>query len=236
MKTVDYDALASSAPINKDAAVARDGRGESYSLKVDENQRRSRTPIPTRPIPKYIQEDLTGREFGRLKVMGLAVKTDGKNARDVWAVRCVCGTYETRRAGGLLKGATTACLECARLHAIRSRTRVKRHLGAPRYLTLEWVPEPHHFHVNQCPALADVPLDKENHTGKRVGKLTVVGLAADTPDTRWVVKCDCGAYEHRKSKVLKAAPNGDSAHQCGACAHAEKIKKFEGKVRVVEEK
>ncbi len=50
-------------------------------------------------------------------------------------------------------------------------------------------------------------LGQDNLTGRIVGRLTVVGLAAEHGDTangtRWVVRCACGAYEHRRTKYIR---------------------------------
>lgn len=77
-------------------------------------------------------------------------------------------------------------------------------------------------------------------TGHRFGRLVVKGLGAKKPvseykKTRkksegkmagkvpaaWVVRCDCGAYEHRKSKALRSG----AAVMCSHCAYLEAIKR-----------
>lgn len=49
-------------------------------------------------------------------------------------------------------------------------------------------------------------------TGVIVGRLTVLGIAAASPqdNKRWVVKCKCGGYEQRRSKFLKKCVSGDN--------------------------
>lgn len=47
-----------------------------------------------------------------------------------------------------------------------------------------------------------IRLSGTDMTGTRHGKVTCVGLAKDIPN-RWVVRCDCGAYEIRKAAVLR---------------------------------
>ena len=44
------------------------------------------------------REDLTGRRFGRLEVIGAAVKAPGSKAPGLWVCRCVCGNFVQRRA------------------------------------------------------------------------------------------------------------------------------------------
>jgi hypothetical protein len=71
--------------------------------------------------------------------------------------------------------------------------------------------------VREWDAHSDCPLPMRDITkallntlpdlrGRRVGKLTVIGLYANkTADgARWVVRCLCGCYETRKTKVIRA--------------------------------
>ena len=111
MKTVDYDALAASAPLNRDAALARDGRGEQYQAKLRPGARHWEAPPPTRPIPADVA-DLTGVKIGRLTVVGYLGRIGG-HAR--WLVRCVCGDYEARRRRAIVDprpDADNCCEEC----------------------------------------------------------------------------------------------------------------------------
>jgi hypothetical protein len=61
--------------------------------------------------------------------------------------------------------------------------------------------------------------------GMRRGKLTVVGLLAErisTAGATWVVRCDCGAYEIRKAKGMRAG-SGDNV-MCRKCQHLKSVK------------
>ena len=63
-------------------------------------------------------------------------------------------------------------------------------------------------------------------TGQRFGKFFVKGLSAtakqgNTP-AAWVVRCDCGAYEHRKAKALRSMPS-DKLH-CSHCEYLAELK------------
>lgn len=44
----------------------------------------------------------------------------------------------------------------------------------------------------------------EDLTGRRFGSLVVKGLGLLSKPARWVVRCDCGAYEHRKTIALRS--------------------------------
>lgn len=62
--------------------------------------------------------------------------------------------------------------------------------------------------------------------GMRIGKLTVVGKNLDPPGrrgkARWVVRCDCGTYEHRMAASLRNP--GAGFHACLRCSHDHRIK------------
>lgn len=59
------------------------------------------------PVPKTIKNDLTGRKFGRLTVLGYA----GRNKFDhvMWLCRCDCGNETTKSTSSLTSGRTVAC-------------------------------------------------------------------------------------------------------------------------------
>lgn len=110
--TVNYATLATSAPINADAAKIRDGGGEHYVSRKKFSGDHWTAPQPLRPVP-WNCPDLTGKKLGRLTVVGLL---DGsrhaKGAR--WLVRCTCGDYESRRSKALTnpKNAGDRCDVC----------------------------------------------------------------------------------------------------------------------------
>jgi len=99
VKTVDYAALATAAPINADAAKARDGGGVHYEPTKRPGGDHWTAPPPTRRVP-WNCADLTGTKIGRLTVVGLLdSRSHDKGAR--WLVRCSCGDYEARRSKAL---------------------------------------------------------------------------------------------------------------------------------------
>ena len=63
-------------------------------------------------------------------------------------------------------------------------------------------------------------LGQDNLTGRIVGRFTVVGLAADkvggVGGACWVVRCTCGAYEHRRTKALRS-PKNPARMMCTHC-------------------
>jgi hypothetical protein len=62
----------------------------------------------------------------------------------------------------------------------------------------------------------------EDLTGKRFGKFVVKGLGIPSKPARWVVRCDCGAYEHRKTNALLTIPVERS--QCSHCDYLTELK------------
>lgn len=77
-----------------------------------------------------------------------------------------------------------------------------------------------------------VPFNVTDLTGKRNGRLTVLGLyiyksqkkgASRNEQRRWVVRCDCGKYSIRASKAINNPKN--NADACNLCRHALMLKR-----------
>lgn len=70
-------------------------------------------------------------------------------------------------------------------------------------------------HWVECPPLMNKVkvshYQPEDFTGKVVGRLTVVGLSREkiAQGPRWIVRCTCGEYEARKSKIVANSKNPD---------------------------
>ena len=64
-----------------------------------------------------------------------------------------------------------------------------------------------------------------NLVGLKVGKLTVIGMAAKrTSDgAAWVVRCVCGYYETRKARVLRR-PDYAADAMCDECRYLVELK------------
>lgn len=94
-----------------------------------------------------------------------------------------------------------------------------------------WSPEvsfaPGKVHTHAPPKMRPVPLNRTcpNLTGLKVGKLTVVGLAAKTTSdgAAWVVRCVCGYYETRKTKTLRKDGYAAEA-MCDECSYVRRLK------------
>ncbi|MEQ1407755.1 hypothetical protein ABK249_22810 [Neorhizobium sp. Rsf11] len=66
-------------------------------------------------------------------------------------------------------------------------------------------------------------------TGKRIGRLTVMGVAAEITGNgqKWVVRCVCGAYETRKARSIKSwlvgEWKGDHEPMCDCCGYTRRL-------------
>lgn len=138
VKTVQWDRVISSTPLNTDAAKARDGGGVHWEPEIKQAQGkvRSHAPFPMKPIKsKYKDDDLTGLKVGKLTVIGLGdFPGRSKKSPAAWVVRCVCSYYETRTAKTLRNpeyAKTAACDECNYLAELKAGL-VKRPTVAER--------------------------------------------------------------------------------------------------------
>lgn len=221
MKAVNWDALTTSAPINKDAALARDGGGEAPMAPANYPGARSHAPLPTRRVP-HGTTDRTGARFGRLVVIGLHLRSNddrGRWSRDAWVVRCDCGTYETRRSETVDAAREDACCaDCVKLTQMRQRG-----VSGSQFKTPFQRP-PRVMEALPTRETERSLLASENLTGQRFGRFTVVGLyddpnrgASSSKPARWVVRCDCGAFEARRAKVLRASTD-EAPIKCEHCS------------------
>jgi len=110
--------LASCTPVDQTAARVVSTGVHFQPDPKDINPRRSPAPLPitTRSLPLVtpstplykIHEDLTGRVFGRLVVVGRFYDPHQEykawHPKIRWVTRCACGYYEPRRKSVLLAG------------------------------------------------------------------------------------------------------------------------------------
>lgn len=124
MRTTDFDRLATSAPLNTDAAMARDAASrDHWEAKIPEHH--ARWPAPPAPLAVFNREngtDLTGRVMGRVTV----VRYHAPGSRGGrWLVRCTCGYYELRSAAAIKANKAGdgdhCCYECERVKVLRKR-------------------------------------------------------------------------------------------------------------------
>lgn len=75
-------------------------------------------------------------------------------------------------------------------------------------------------------ACLPVPPDVESWTGRKIGRLAVIGYlgrgaghVSGAKARRWLVRCSCSAYETRREAALQAPAVEE---MCGRCAYREK--------------
>lgn len=116
--SVPFDRIFSSTPLNKTAGSVT-SKGEAYEPNLKEMQPFWDAPPPTIKPPEGTH-DFTGVTFGRLTVLGYMHRRAAGNGQQVWAVRCVCGTYEARRAKAIRAADPEAmCQFCRHTHNLR---------------------------------------------------------------------------------------------------------------------
>jgi hypothetical protein len=123
-------------------------------------------------------EDLTGRCFGHLRVLGRAPAPKPK-ASASWRCLCDrdlggCGAEKDIPGGCLRSGRSRSC-GCLRRRVSRQACKMR---AKPKY----------------------------DLTGCRFGRSLVIGLAPE-PDAgmrRWIVRCDCGRETHLKSQDIRS--------------------------------
>lgn len=64
-------------------------------------------------------------------------------------------------------------------------------------------------------------------TGAKIGRLRVMGIASFSSQEkrRWVVRCQCGDYEIRRAKFIKACLSGENTDEamCMSCGYTRKL-------------
>lgn len=115
-----YDRVASSAPVNADAARIYGARGERETLRpLPETVRHFDAPPKILPVPASAP-NRTGKKYGALTVIGY-LGPNSRNRGSEWLVRCLCGQYEVRRAKAVDKASPHDC--CARCNQVRTAAR-----------------------------------------------------------------------------------------------------------------
>lgn len=123
MKTTDWDAVVASAPMRKVDAIIRDSAGEA-GLDVKGGNLYV-GPSEMRPCPPDT-EDLTGRRFGKLTVLGLLRQSNPKGKKPAkWVCRCDCGNYAHQRGKALNNGARDRCDQCDAWEQVKSGERYR---------------------------------------------------------------------------------------------------------------
>lgn len=100
-----WDAILASTPLNATAGRVTSG-GIHYEQASPVTEVSWDAPPPMKAVTKYLERpgfiDLTGHQFGRLRVVGMSAD-DSKDKGALWVCRCVCGRYVGRRTSRLKK-------------------------------------------------------------------------------------------------------------------------------------
>jgi len=130
-----FDKLLASRPVNRQAARVLAG-GVHYKPNKKIVQRHWTTPPPLVAIPESAKSnpcfvDLTGRSFGRFRVIGYLGKSNNKAS---WLVRCACGDFETRRSRAILNPENYGdrCANCQHLAFLKREEIHRRNPAAPQ--------------------------------------------------------------------------------------------------------
>lgn len=130
MRTTNFDAIAASAPLNRQASVVRDGSGDLYDPALPDGTEHWKAP----PLPEAVMPpdtvDLSGRKVGRCTVVRYhRPHPTQKSVGAQWLIRCVCGDYElmSGRAIKASKASNHVCRSCnAFVHALHQRQNERR--------------------------------------------------------------------------------------------------------------
>lgn len=126
MRTTNFDALATAAPLDRQASIVRDGSGDQWEARIPDFHLRWIAPPALRPVvglepnAKLLAAELIGRHIGRLTVLGILLEP-ARKAHARWVVRCDCGYYEARKAKTLTQGdhARMMCMACDKVDQLR---------------------------------------------------------------------------------------------------------------------
>lgn len=132
---MSFDKLFASKPVNKQTAMANSG-GYTYAPKIKEGARTSQICPPILPMSPRVPEDLTGKKFGRLTVVGYGGRHKNKHVTQ-WVVRCVCGNFEYRRSKSINNPSNFGdrCQECDAILHLKRQDYINR-FGAKKGLKM----------------------------------------------------------------------------------------------------
>lgn len=119
LKTTNWDAVIASAPLDRQASIIRDGRGEALDV-VIENSFKECPPL--RPYSDVPANDLRGKRFGSLVAIGLSERTGTNGKGAGWVFQCDCGHYTRMSKKGVERQVAidrARCGECDYIEGVR---------------------------------------------------------------------------------------------------------------------
>lgn len=121
LRTTNWDAIVTSAPLDRQASIVRDGRSAADPVTVQNSY--AQQP-PTRPYMDIPANNLTGQRFGRVVALGLGERA--RKGTTPWVVLCDCGRYAQMRAVALrsMEPDKIACGECTYIARAPDKERI----------------------------------------------------------------------------------------------------------------
>lgn len=88
----------------------------------------------------------------------------------------------------------------------------------------DWQPPAHHPHWDIPPQCEPLPRDITDLAGRCFGSFRVVRYHSGSKKngSKWLCRCDCGAYETRYSKSIKAPKTSEDS--CAKCNHTRRLR------------
>ena len=110
-KTTIFDRLLTSTPLNTTAAKVTAGGSADDDVDMGPPPIKSASPQAARN-PSFI--DLTGKQYGRLTVIGLHDSKRGSESEGAsWVCRCICGNWCLQKTKAVKRASPEAsCQEC----------------------------------------------------------------------------------------------------------------------------
>ena len=109
MKSTDWDAVAASVAQDKTASIVRDGSGDQWHEGFENCYKLQ----PGLKRYKGAQDkDLTGKTFGRFKVVGASDRGRKSKKGYRWVCKCSCSNFSVISYRALTKGLSERCNEC----------------------------------------------------------------------------------------------------------------------------
>ncbi len=101
----DFDTVAPLQPLDEVAGRVT-SKGEHFDFEMSSGQVHASVPLPVRRVERLDKckpnfRDFTGVRVGRLTVLGIS--TIKVKDRMRWVVKCLCGSYEVRKARSLTR-------------------------------------------------------------------------------------------------------------------------------------
>lgn len=115
-----------STPVNSTAGkvMSRGVHWESQRKEGGADHWKAPPPLVRMPKARPTFKDVTGREFGRMRVIGYLGRHKGKNSKGRWLVKCSCGDYEARSVKAITNpnNSSDMCVECRHLEYIKNNS------------------------------------------------------------------------------------------------------------------